>query len=201
MKRKIVIRPAKENDAKEILNIYAPYILHTPVSFEMEVPDIDDYKQRIIQYQKKLPWLVCQHGDILAGYAYATDHRQRRAYDCTKELSVYVHQDFKNNGIATGLYTALIDILKLQGITNVLAGITLPNPESVGFHERFGFKLVGIYHKVGYKLGRYHDAGWWELPIGDDKSFMHDIVALERIIDSEEWHKAIQTGVSKIKSI
>lgn len=199
MKSKVVIRPATEADAKAILEIYAPYILHTPVSFEMVVPDLQDFRNRIRKYQEKLPWLVCVINGKLAGYAYATDHRQRKAYDCTKELSLYVHEDFRGLGIATGLYTALMGILKHQGITNVLAGITLPNPESVGFHEKYGFNLVGIYHKVGYKMGRYHDAGWWELEIGNNTSFREEIIPAGAIIQSSDGREAIRNGISKIK--
>jgi phosphinothricin acetyltransferase len=197
--REVIIRPVNENDAKGILEIYSPYILYTPVSFETEVPGLEAYRQRIRQYQERMPWLVCEINRNLAGYAYATDHRQRKAYYCTKELSVYVHKNYQHRGVATGLYTALIDILILQGATNVLAGITLPNPESVGFHENFGFKPVGVYHKVGYKQDIYHDAGWWELEIGDNNKYFSDIIPVAELVDSEGWHLAINKGISKIK--
>lgn len=199
MDRQVIIRSVNEKDAKGILGIYAPFILNTPVSFETEVPGPEAYMQRIRQYQEKLPWLVCEIDGALAGYAYAGDHRLRKAYECTKELSVYVHKNFQHRGVATGLYTALIYILKHQGTTNVLAGITLPNPESVGFHEGFGFKLVGIYHNVGFKLDKYHDVGWWELEIGDNKKFLHDIIPVNELYNSQEWNEAIKIGISKIK--
>ena len=196
---KVIIRSAEQRDAESILDIYTPYITDTPVSFETEIPSIEVFRQRILDYQEKLPWLVCEINDVMAGYTYATDHRQRSAYDCSKELSVYIHQDFKHRGIATGLYTALIEILIHQGVTNVLAGIALPNPESVGFHERFGFKLVGIYHNVGFKLGQFHDVGWWELSIGSNYKSPVEIKPIHELIDTAIWNKAIEMGVSTIK--
>jgi phosphinothricin acetyltransferase len=199
LKEKITIRAAERRDAESILEIYIPYIINTPVSFETEVPTIEAFRQRIIQYQEILPWLVCEINNVMAGYTYAINHRQRTAYDCSKELSVYVHPDFRHRGIASGLYTALVEILKHQGVTNVLAGIALPNAESVGFHERFGFKLVGIYHNVGHKLGRFHDAGWWELPIGTNNLPQVEIIPVHKLIGTDLWKKAIDMGISKIK--
>ena len=199
MSEKIIIRPAEARDAESILEIYKPYITYTPVSFETEVPTIDVFSQRIVDYQEKLPWLVCEIANELAGYSYATNHRQRTAYDCSKELSVYVHPNFKHRGIATGLYTAMIEILKHQGVSNVLAGIALPNSESVGFHERFGFKLVGIYHNIGFKLGRFHDAGWWELQIDANLKSQVNIRPVHELIGTDIWDRAIELGVSRIR--
>ena len=200
MKENILLRSAKPEDAEAVLEIYRPYILNTPVSFETEVPSLEDYRNRIIQYQETLPWLVCEIDKSLAGYSYAIDHRKRKAYDCSKELSVYVHEHYRNRGIASGLYTAVIELLKHQGVSNVLAGIALPNPESVGFHEKFGFQLVGIYHNVGYKLGKYHNAGWWELPIGNGQPPPDRITPVSDLYDTAIWHEAMKSGISKIHS-
>lgn len=199
MSEKIILRSAETRDAESILEIYKPYITDTPVSFETEVPTIDAFKQRIVDYQEKLPWLVCEIANVVAGYSYATNHRQRIAYDCSKELSVYVHRNFRHRGIATGLYTAMVEILKHQGVSNVLAGIALPNSESVGFHERFGFKLVGIYHNIGFKLGRFHDAGWWELQIDTNLKSQVNIKPAHELIDTDKWVRAIELGVSRIR--
>jgi phosphinothricin acetyltransferase len=181
-----------------MLEIYDPYILNTAVSFETEVPLLEEFHQRVLHYQEKLPWLVCEINDKLAGYAYATNHRQRKAYEVTKELSVYVHQDYRKLRVGTGLYIALIEILKAQRVSNVLAGITLPNTESVRFHESMGFKPVGVYHNVGYKFGKYHDTGWWELILGANNNPL-EIVGINEIIDSKSWEDAIQAGISEIR--
>lgn len=199
MKETVTIRPANQGDARRILDIYAPYILDTPVSFETDVPTLKEMKERIIKYQQILPWLVCEIDKLVVGYVYATNHRQRKAYDCTKELSVYVDPAYRKRGVATGLYTALIRILELQGVTSLLAGIALPNPESVAFHEKLGFRLVGIYHKVGFKLGRYHDAGWWELQTGVENPEPLKITPQEVLKNSDPWFEALREGISRIK--
>lgn len=183
-----------------MLEIYTPYILNSTVSFETEVPRIKEFQSRVLHCQEKLPWLVCEINNNLAGYAYATDHRQRKAYDVTKELSVYVHSDYRKCGVATGLYTALIEVLKAQGVSNVLAGITVPNSESVGFHESIGFRPIGIYHNIGYKFEKYQDTGWWELVLGTGNKNPLDLVEINEIINTKSWTGAIKKGISKIRS-
>ena len=199
MKGRIIIRSANQLDTEKMLEIYAPYILNSAVSFETEVPLPEEFQNRVLHYQEKLPWLVCEIKNQLAGYAYATDHRQRKAYEVTKELSVYVHNDYRKLRVGTGLYTALIGILKAQGIHNVLAGITLPNKESVSFHESMGFKPVGVYHNIGYKFGKYYDTGWWELRLGTKNNNPLEIVGINKIINSKAWENAIQAGISEIR--
>lgn len=162
-----MIRIARHSDAAQIAAIYAPYIVNSTVSFEMEPPDAVEICARMDKILPQTPWLVYEATDgRVAAYAYASAHRDRLAYQWTREVSVYVHPDFRRQKIANLLYSTLIDILKIQGYTNVLAGITLPNEPSIAFHEAMGFKLLGIYHRIGYKLGAYRDVGWWELFIG-----------------------------------
>ena len=199
MKGRIIIRSANPHDTEKMLEIYTPYILNSTVSFETEVPLKEEFQVRVLHYQEKLPWLVCNIDNNLAGYAYATDHRQRKAYEVTKELSVYVHNGYRQYGVATGLYTALIEILRAQGVSNVLAGITLPNSESVGFHESMGFKPVGVYHYVGYKFGKFQDTGWWELLLGAKYKNPLELVDIKEIINSQSWKDAIEKGMSKIR--
>jgi phosphinothricin acetyltransferase len=199
LKGRIIIRSADQQDTEKMLDIYAPYILNSVVSFETDVPLLEEFQHRVRHYQEKLPWLICEINNTLAGYAYATDHRQRKAYEVTKELSVYVHKDYRNLRVGTGLYRALIEILKAQGVYNVLAGITLPNTESVRFHESMGFKPVGVYHNVGYKFGKYHDTGWWELLLGTNNNNALEIVAINEIINSKSWEDAIRAGISEIR--
>jgi phosphinothricin acetyltransferase len=199
LKGRITIRSADQQDTEKMLEIYAPYILDSTVSFETEVPTLEEFGQRVLYYQEKLPWLVCEINDYLAGYAYATDHRQRKAYEVTKELSVYVHKDYRKLGIGTGLYIALIEILKAQGVSNVLAGITLPNTESVRFHESIGFKPVGVYHNIGYKFGKYHDTGWWELLLGVKNNNPLEIIGINKVLNTKSWEDAIQAGISRIR--
>jgi phosphinothricin acetyltransferase len=164
------IRFATIADAPGILEIYAPYVLETAVTFEEEVPTAAEIESRIRQISSKLPYLVCEIDRKIAGYAYAYDFRNRSAYRWIKELSVYVRPDFRRRNIARALYSCLIELLKYQGITSVLACITVPNHESVTFHENFGFRKVGEFRANGYKLGQWHNVGWWDLDLNPDRS-------------------------------
>lgn len=147
--------------------IYAPYILNTAATFETEVPSAESFAQRITAYQQNWPWLVYESDGIIAGYAYATKHRERSAYQWCVESSVYVHDHFQQKGIAMALYQKLFAILKYQGCRNVYAGITLPNDKSVRFHQRNGFSWLADYENIGYKLGGWHTVSWWQLALNE----------------------------------
>ena len=162
-----VIRIAAASDAAAILNIYAPYIENTSYTFETEVPTTESFQQRIKDYVQTYPWLVCEIDGRIAGYAYASKHRERLAYQWSVEISVYVHDDFQRAGVGKALYSALIEILKLQQFRNVYAVINLPNDKSVAFHESMGFEHFATYKNVGYKLGKWKNVGWWELQLNE----------------------------------
>jgi phosphinothricin acetyltransferase len=196
----VTIRMAVDRDTPEILEIYAPYILNSTVSFETVLPTPEEFNIRIRHIQKVLPWLVCEFNGKIAGYAYAADHRSRTAYQWTKELSVYVHDQFRKYGTGTALYVTLMELLRMQGVMNCLAGITLPNDASKKFHERLGFRNVGTYRNIGFKFGRFCDVGWWELFIGDSDNTPGEIVPVEEIVNSAGFEKAVRKGISQIKS-
>ena len=162
-----VLRLPSEKDAKGILAIYAPYIESTSFTFETEVPSVEEFAERISTYLINWPWLVCEIDGRIAGYAYATKHRERTAYQWCTESSVYIHDDYQKAGIGKALYTALFEILKRQGFNNVYAVINLPNEKSVAFHESCGFEYFATYEKVGYKLGQWKNVGWWRLIINE----------------------------------
>ena len=163
----LTIRIAKPNDAKGILEIYAPYISNTSFTFETEIPSVEEFAERIKTYLINWPWLVCEIDGKIAGYTYATKYRERVAYQWGVESSVYIHDDFQREGIARALYTALFDILKQQGFNTVYAVINLPNEKSISLHERLGFHHFATYEKAGYKLGKWKNVGWWQLSIND----------------------------------
>ena len=162
-----IIRLAEPADAEGILAIYAPYIANTSFTFETDVPALNVFAERISNYTIQWPWLVCEIDGKIAGYTYATRHRERVAYQWSVESSVYIHEDHQRAGIAKALYTALFAILKEQGFRNVYAVINLPNDRSVAFHERCGFTYFATYEKVGYKLGKWKNVGWWRLIINE----------------------------------
>src|SRR5438477_4348926 len=162
-----VIRVATADDAASMLNIYTPYIANTSYTFETEVPDVEQFKDRINDYLVSYPWFVCEIDDRIAGYAYASKHRERIAYQWSVECSVYVHDDFQRKGVARALYSALIEILRLQQFRNLYAVINLPNDRSVAFHEGMGFEYFATYENVGYKLGKWKNVGWWQLQLNE----------------------------------
>jgi L-amino acid N-acyltransferase YncA len=159
------VRIATTDDAEAVLEIYRPYILTTAFTFETEVPSIDEFAKRIDTYLQKYPWLICEIDNKIAGYAYASTHREREAYQWTCESSVYVHENFKGRGIGKELYATLFAILQMQGIRNVYAGITIPNKASEHLHAKSGFELFATYENIGYKLGSWHKVGWWKLQL------------------------------------
>jgi phosphinothricin acetyltransferase len=160
-----MIRPADTRDAAEIAEIYRPFCEESCVSFETEAPDAPEISARIERISRRFPWLVSEIGGAVAGYAYASPHRERAAYRWAVEVTVYVHSGFQGQGVGRSLYERLFGHLRDQGFFKAYAGILVPNPASQAFHEAMGFALVGIYKKVGYKLGAWRDVGWWELAL------------------------------------
>lgn len=158
-----MIRLAAPEDAEGCLAIYRPVVRHTAISFETEVPTPDQFRARIGDVLTRAPWLVADSGDAIEGYAYATPYRNRAAYRWSMETTVYVAESAQRHGLGRRLYAALLECLREQGYVNALAAITLPNPASVALHERLGFRPAGVLAGVGYKLGRWHDVGWWQL--------------------------------------
>lgn len=161
------IRLAKLSDAESILRIYTPYIKDTAITFEMSIPTIEEFSSRIESISKQYPYLVYQIDDEIIGYAYASKHRERAAYCYAVDVSVYVLTQYHGSGAAYKLYDCLFKILKEPGYYNAYAGYTIPNEKSKYFHQKFGFTPVGIYHKVGYKLGKWHDVAWLEKTINE----------------------------------
>ena len=163
----IGLRLATAADAAAVRAIYAPFVRDAWVSFEAEVPSEAEVARRIAASAPAHPWLVATDADAVVGYAYASPHRSRAAYQWSADVSVYVAEGHRQRGVARALYGALFDVLRLQGMANAYAGIALPNAASVGAHEALGFEPVGVYRAVGYKLGAWRDVGWWSLRLGE----------------------------------
>lgn len=191
------IRLATSADVAGMVAIYAPFILESTTSFEMEVPSQQEFWGRVEKVLTKSPWLVCEINGEIAGYAYAGEHRERAAYQWNRELSAYIAPKYHRRGIASALYQCLVEIIKLQGYQNALAGITLPNEKSVGFHEHFGFKQVGIYHNVGFKFGNWWHVGWWEMPLNNFLEHPPNIIHFKNLEDKmdkilKNWETTIK---------
>ncbi len=152
-------------DAAACAAVYAPFVRNTAVSLEEDAPDAAELARRMETIGATHPWLVAERGDELAGFAYGSPHRLRASYRWAADVSVYVDPAHHRRGIGRALYGALFDLLRAQGLRVACAGITVPNPASVGLHESLGFELVGIYRRIGYKHGAWRDVGWWQLPL------------------------------------
>ncbi len=159
------IRAALPADVPDLLAIYAPFVLNTTVSFEYEVPTVAEFTRRVDSIQQRFPFLVAGRDDRILGYAYASAHRDRAAYQWSADTSVYLHPDAHRQGMARQLYMTLFDLLRRQGLYNVYAGITLPNPASEAFHRAMGFRPVGVYENVGFKFGAWHSTEWLQLTL------------------------------------
>ena len=190
-----VIRLATERDAEEIATVYAPYVTDTVISFESEPPSADEMRRRIGTTLERYPWLVCERHGRLLGYAYAYAHGSRAAYQWSVDVSVYVRERAHRRGVGRALYTSLFAALDLQGFYNAYAGATLPNPASVGLHEAMGFRPVGVYRGVGYKMGAWHDVVWWHLPLRERVTDPDPPADLPSVLGSGEWEAALRRGL------
>ena len=161
----MTIRIASAEDAADITAIYAPIVRETGISFEDDPPTVEEMAERISNVLETHPWLVLEIDGVVVAYAYATSHRSRGAYRWSCEVSVYVGEEARRLGAARRLYQHLFKTLAELGFANALAGITLPNEASIGFHEHMGFELIGIYPNVGFKNGAWRSVGWWNLPL------------------------------------
>jgi phosphinothricin acetyltransferase len=157
----LLIRLATPEDGAALAAIYAPAVTERATSFELSPPTAADMAERIAHLRSRFPWLVVASGASVLGYAYASPHRDRAAYAWSVDVSAYVREDVHRAGVGRALYTSLFAVLALQGFRQAYAGVTLPNPASVGLHEAVGFRLVGTYRNVGYKLRRWHDVAWF----------------------------------------
>lgn len=164
-----MIRTATIQDAAKILEIYSPFVKDTPVSFETEVPSIQEMQNRISETTEKFPWLVYEKEGQVTGYAYANPHRSRCAYAWSVEVTLYMDPRFQRLGIGKKLYEKLFELLREQGAVNVFAGITLPNEASIGIHEALGFQKIGQFKDIGFKLGKWWNTGWWQLQLQKPK--------------------------------
>jgi phosphinothricin acetyltransferase len=151
---------AQPEDAQKILDIYAPYVTDTAITFVSTLPTVEDIRRKMIDIKKRYPYLVCTIGDDVVGFAYANRARPHEAYRWNAELSVYIDPNYQGRGIATALYTALFQILHAQGFCNLYAVITLPNEASVALHRHFGFRELAIHQADGYKMGAWRDVLW-----------------------------------------
>lgn len=153
-----MIRPARASDAAAVAAVYEPFVRDTVVSFETEPPSAEDVLARM---RSGYPWLVAEEAGAVVGYAYGSVHRSRPAYRWSVEVSVYLAAGVQGRGLGSALYAELLPLLGELGYATALAGITLPNEASVRLHQRAGFRPLGVFPRVGWKHGAWHDTGWF----------------------------------------
>lgn len=168
------IREARIDDADALLDIYRPYVEQTAISFEWEVPSLEEFTSRIENTLKRFPYLVAVIGDEIVGYAYVSSFKDRAAYDWCVETSIYVKEGMTHKGIGKALHQALEERVKAMGILNMYACIACTKEEdehldnnSVEFHQHLGYKIVGTFNKCGFKFGKWYDMVWMERLIGE----------------------------------
>lgn len=167
MEQMTCVRAAAPQDAVRLLEIYTPFVISedsslSNVSFELETPSLEEFRQRIVDISTKFPYLVAQVGDELWGYVYCHPYRERLAYQWSVEVTIYLAPVGQGKGLGRVLYEAMEEILRLQGITMAYSCITLGNEHSIKMHEALGYRLIGTFSKSGYKNGQWLDTVWLE---------------------------------------
>ncbi len=167
MNSNLIIREAKVSDAERLVEIYAPYVKDTAVSFEYKVPSVEEFENRIRYITEKYPYIVCLKDNKIVGYAYASAYSTREAYDWTATSSIYVDKEFRRQGVGALLYKELEERLQKQGVVNLLAGVAYIETEdeyltkdSYHFHTKMGYEKVAHMKAVGKKFDHWYDLIW-----------------------------------------
>ena len=194
-----LIRLARPADSAMLADIYRPAVMNSAISFELEPPDGAEMQRRVTQVMARTPWLVCERDGVVHGYAYASRHRERPAYQWSVDVSAYVSSDARRTGVGRALYTSLFAALVVQGFRNAYAGVTLPNAASVGLHTSMGFTPVGVYREVGYKNGAWHDVAWFERALAAHDREPQAPRLLGDCVGSAEFEAALHAGVVHVR--
>ena len=188
MKEEMTIRCARREDAARLLEIYAPYVEKTAITFEYDVPTVEEFAARMEKVMEKYPYLVAERGGEIIGYAYASAFHARAAYGWCAETSIYVEMDGRGGGAGGALYRKLEEALAAQGVLNLNACIGFADPEdeylkndSVSFHAHFGYSTVGRFHKCGWKFGRWYDMVWMEKMLGEHGTDVKPVKRFEEV--------------------
>lgn len=163
----IILRPVIVADAAELVSIYAPYVQETAVTYEYEVPSVEEFQGRIANTTKNYPYLAAVEDGVILGYAYASAFHPRAAFRWTAEVTVYLRKEAHGRGIGRMLYEKLEEILKKQNVQTAVALIADPNPESVAFHEKMGYAVAGRLTNCAYKLGQWRGMYYMEKSLGE----------------------------------
>lgn len=163
----VYVRLGIASDLPRITEIYNHYVINTPVTFDLEPKSVESRKAWLEQFALtgRYRLFVAEQNALVVGYAGTTRFRPKAAYDTTVETTIYCCPGMTGKGLGNRLYSALFDAIRGEDIRRIVAGYTLPNAASAALHERFGFKLIGVFSEVGRKFGRYWDVAWTERPL------------------------------------
>jgi L-amino acid N-acyltransferase YncA len=165
----MLIRDFQDSDVAPACTLTNHYIEYTPVHFGMHPYSGDEFRAMWLAGREKYPWLAGAIDDRFVGYAKASRWRDREAYQFTAEVGLYVDSACHRRGVGSALYRELFKRLKAAGYHTAVAGVTLPNESSVRLHESMGFSKVGVFREVGRKFDQWHDTGWWQLMLADER--------------------------------
>ncbi len=195
----VTIRIANEQDAPELLKIYAPYVEKTAITFEYTVPSLEEFTERIRETLKRYPYIVAEREGEILGYAYTGPFGKRAAYQWAAETSIYLKETRRRMGIGRRLYEVLEEISKAQNLLNLNACIGYPQKEdshltknSVQFHEHMGYRLAGEFHQCGYKFGTWYNMVWMEKSLGEHPDKPKDVIWFsdQVIKETRKWQEA-----------
>lgn len=184
----IIIIVAKPDDAADILKVYTPYVENTAITFEYDVPSVEEFRARITKTLKKYPYIVAKKCGEIIGYAYTGAFVGRAAYDWAVETTIYINAGSTKCGLGKKLYTVLEKISSAQNILNMNACIGYPQIDdehltknSVQFHAHLGYNIVGTFHKCGYKFGTWYDMVWMEKIIGEHSALPEQVIPFPKL--------------------
>ena len=159
------MRQAAPQDAAACVTIYRPYVQDTAISWEIDVPTVEEMASRIAGLRATHEWLVLERGDQIVGFAYGQPLKRLATFQWSAETGIYLHADHRRSGGGRELYRQLLHRLTERGYRRAFAGITQPNEASNGFHRSFGFQDAGLYRRVEWKHDSWHDVAWMQLDL------------------------------------
>ena len=187
------IRLAKLRDCTDILRLYAQYI-DTAITFEYTLPSFSEFFDRMQDILEHYPYLAAVEDGKLLGYAYAHRAQERAAYQWNAELSIYLDRGCTGHGYGRALYSALLELLRLQGVRTAYGVVTMPNEKSEHLHLALGFRKSAVFPHSGYKNGAWHDVAWFEKEILPNTSPPSPVISFPEIAQTEDVKQILRAG-------